>query len=50
MSNIFPTILIALQFAASVESFVNKDHAKVVYWLSAVALNVSIVYPQLFRR
>lgn len=44
MTKIFPTILILLDFAASVVYLANYDLRRAVYWLAAAILTICVTF------
>lgn len=41
---IFPLILIGLDFAAGLVCFLHKDYRKAVYWTAAAILNITVTF------
>ena len=41
---IFPLILIALDFGAAVIYGINGDIRKVIYWIAAAILNITVTF------
>ena len=44
VQHIFPLLLIALDVGAAIVYGVNGDARKVIYWLAAVVLNITVTF------